>query len=131
MNYINFERKYVSNGIAGSIDTICLWKHQNGSVCEIEQYMTPNYVYMRFENGITVSITMEGSNFKIALDDDFRQRDLGTHPCWNGVNRKLLVKTWIRHILSNRAKPEHLEAIFDVVLNEFDISNKTGASAPY
>ena len=99
MNYINFERKYVSNGIAGSIDTICLWKHQNGSVCEIEQYMTPNYVYMRFENGITVSITMEGSNFKIAL----------------------LVKTWIRHILSNRAKPEHLEAIFDVVLNEFDI----------
>ncbi|WPK17943.1 hypothetical protein [Escherichia phage BYEP02] len=28
MNYINFERKYVSNGIAGSIDTICLWKHQ-------------------------------------------------------------------------------------------------------
>lgn len=51
MNYINFERKYVSNGIAGSIDTICLWKHQNGSVCEIEQYMTPNYVYMRFENG--------------------------------------------------------------------------------
>lgn len=121
MNYINFERKYVSNGIAGSIDTICLWKHQNGTVCEIEQYMTPNYVYMRFENGITVSITMEGSNFKIALDDDFRQRDLGTHPCWNGVNRKLLVKTWIRHILSNRAKPEHLEAIFDVVLNEFDI----------
>ncbi|QXV83072.1 hypothetical protein [Escherichia phage UPWr_E4] len=124
MNYINFERKYVSNvsnGITGSIDTICLWKHQNGSVCEIEQYMTPNYVYMRFENGITVSITMEGSNFKIALDDDFRERDLGTHPCWNGVNRKLLVKTWIRHILSNRAKPEHLEAIFDVVLNEFDI----------
>ncbi|UIU46954.1 hypothetical protein [Escherichia phage EP01] len=122
MNYINFERKYVSNGIAGSIDTICLWKHQNGSVCEIEQYMTPNYVYMRFENGgITVSITKEGSSFKIALDDDFRQRDLGTHPCWNGVNRKLLVKTWIRHILSNRAKPEHLEAIFDVVLNEFDI----------
>lgn len=52
MNYINFERKYVSNGIAGSIDTIFLWKHQNGSVCEIEQYMTPNYVYMRFENGI-------------------------------------------------------------------------------
>lgn len=89
--------------------------------CEIEQYMTPNYVYMRFENGITVSITKEGSSFKIALDDDFRQRDLGTHPCWNGVNRKLLVKTWIRHILSNRAKPEHLEAIFDVVLNEFDI----------
>ena len=121
MNYINFERKYVSNGIAGSIDTICLWKHQNGSVCEIEQYMTPNYVYMRFENGITVSITMEGSNFKIALDDDFRQRDLGAHPCWNGANRKLLVKTWIRHILSNKAKPEHLEAIFDVVLNELDI----------
>ncbi|WP_088209694.1 hypothetical protein [Escherichia coli] len=121
MNYINFERKYVSNSITGSIDTICLWKHQNGSVCEIEQYMTPNYVYMRFENGITVSITKEGSSFKIALDDDFRQRDLGTHPCWNGVNRKLLVKTWIRHILSNRAKPEHLEAIFDVVLNEFDI----------
>ena len=84
MNYINFERKYVSNSIAGSIDTICLWKHQNGSVCEIEQYMTPNYVYMRFENGITVSITMEGSNFKIALDDDFRQRDLGTL-FWLGV----------------------------------------------
>ncbi|QBO62635.1 hypothetical protein G2285_00209 [Escherichia phage vB_EcoM_G2285] len=39
MNYTNFERKYVSNGIAGSIDTICLWKHKNGSVCEIEQYM--------------------------------------------------------------------------------------------
>nr|CAJ1523403.1 Phage protein [Escherichia phage vB_Eco_NicPhage] len=121
MNYTNFERKYVSNGIAGSSEVICLWKHENGTVCEIEQCMTPNYVYMRFENGITVSITMEGSNFKIALDDDFRQRDLGIHPCWNGVNRKLLVKTWIRHILSNRAKPEHLEAIFDVVLNEFDI----------
>ncbi|ELS1646862.1 hypothetical protein R4898_005559, partial [Escherichia coli] len=45
MNYINFERKYVSNGIAGSSEVICLWKHENGTVCEIEQCMTPNYVY--------------------------------------------------------------------------------------
>lgn len=121
MNYINFERKYVSIGAVGSNEYMCLWEHKNGSVCEIDHWVSPDYVYMRFENGITLSITMEGSNFKIALDDDFRQRDLGTHPCWNGTNRKLLVKTWIRHILSHKAKPEHLEAIFDVVLNEFDI----------
>ena len=97
MNYINFERKYVSNGIAGSIDTICLWKHQNGSVCEIDQYMTPNYVYMRFENGITVSITMEGSNFKIALDDDILEK------------LKAIIKSWMSyHLDVGKLKSEDL-----------------------
>lgn len=117
MKYTNFERKYVRTTF-GFESHICLWKHKNETVCEIEMYWETNEVYINLENGITVSIALKGSIIKVSLHDDFRSRDLSTHPCWE-VNRELIVKIYLTQILRNRTTYDHREAIWDVISNEF------------
>lgn len=121
MNYTNFTKTYVSNGFAGSIDNVLLWKHKDGAVAQIDMFWEDNYVFMSFENGITLDISLKGSVIKIGFHDDVRTRDLGTHPSWNGSNRKIMVKLYLRHILSQKTTEEQREAIYDIVLNEFTI----------
>lgn len=119
MNYLNFNRKYV-RGTFGN-DMITLWEHNNGTVCEIEMFWEDNYCFFNFENNITLDVSLKGSVIKVGFHDEVRTRDLGTHPSWNGDNRKLLVKMWLRHILAVRASREVIEAVQDVVLSEFVI----------
>ena len=117
MNFTNFNRKYVQ----GAFDsTVCLWEHKNGTVCEIDMYWTDNYVYINFENGITLDISFKGSVIKVGFHDDVRTRDLGTHPSWNGDNRRTLVKLYLRHILGQKTTEEQREAIWDIVSNELE-----------
>lgn len=117
MNYTNFERKYV-NEIGQS--PICMWKHNNGTVAQIDMYWEDNYVFISFENGPTLDIKLTGSVIKIGFHDEVRTRDLGTHPSWN-TNRKILVKLFLRHILGLKTTEEQREAIWDVVSNEFTL----------
>ncbi|UJJ22201.1 hypothetical protein [Erwinia phage Virsaitis27] len=118
MNFHNFERKYVND--VGQAP-ILLWKHKDGVVAQIDMFWEDNYVFMSFENGITLDISLKGSVIKIGFHDDVRTRDLGTHPSWNSSNRKILVKLYLRHILSLKTTEEQREAIYDIVLNEFNI----------
>lgn len=120
MNYTNFERKYV-NPLFGSLTTICLWEHKNGAVAQIDMYWEDNYVYISFDNGPTLDISIKGSVIKVGFHDAVRTRDLGTHPSWNGDNRKLLVKLYLRHVLGQKTTEEQREAIWDIVSNEFVI----------
>ncbi|BBC78272.1 Hypothetical protein KNT65_gp221 [Escherichia phage EcS1] len=120
MNYLNFERKYVKAN-AWDVSTVCLWKHENGTVCDINMYWEDNYVHVAFENGITLDVSLKGSVIKVGFHDDVRTRDLGTHPSWNGSNRKMLVKLWLRHVLSMKTTDEQREALWDIVSSEFTI----------
>ncbi|ANA49547.1 hypothetical protein BI049_gp186 [Salmonella phage vB_SnwM_CGG4-1] len=118
MDFTNFRRKYVQNN-GWDISTTLLWEHNNGTVAQIDMYWEDNYVFISFENGPTLDVQFNGSEIKIGLHDEVRKRDLGTHPSWN-TNRVLLVKLYLRHILSNKATHEQLEAIWDIVSNEIE-----------
>lgn len=118
MNFTNFERKYVQD--VGQAP-ICLWKHNNGVVAQIDMYWEDNYVFISFENGPTLDIKLKGSTIKVGFHDDVRVRNLGTHPSWHGDNRKTLVKLYLRHVLGLRTTEEQREAIWDIVSNEFII----------
>lgn len=118
MNFTNFERKYVNDVCQAPI---LLWKHNNGTIAQIDMYWEDNYVFISFENGITLDISLKGSTIKIGFHDDVRVRNLGTHPSWEGPNRKVLVKLYLRHVLSLKTTEEQREAIYDIVLNEFVI----------
>lgn len=120
MNFTNFNRKYVQNN-AWDVSTTLLWKHNNGTVAQIDMDYMENYVFISFENGITLDISLKGSMIKVGFHDDVRVRNLGTHPSWEGANRKILVKLYLRHILSLKTTEEQREAIYDIVLNEFSI----------
>ena len=120
MNYTNFNRKYINEN-AWSSSTICLWEHNNGTVAQIDMYWENNYVFISFQNGPTLDIKIEGSVVKVGFHDDHRTRDLGTHPSWNGDNRKTLVKLYLRHVLGQKTTEEQREAIWDIVSNEFVI----------
>ncbi|ARB06001.1 hypothetical protein fHeYen901_228 [Yersinia phage fHe-Yen9-01] len=117
MKYTNFEHKYVQP-IFGSDTYISLWKHKTGVVCDIDMYWESNEVYISFENGITLTIAIKGSVIKVGFHDDFRTRDLSTHPGWN-ADRGLLIKLYLRQILKLRTTYEEREAIWDIVSNEF------------
>lgn len=117
MNFTNFERKYVQNN-AWDISTTLLWKHKDGAVAQIDMDWMENYVFISFENGPTLDIQFKGSEIKVGFHDEVRKRDLGTHPSWNGSNRKILVKLYLRHILGLKTTEEQREAIYDIVLNE-------------
>lgn len=121
MNYTNFNKTYVSNGFAGSSDNVLLWKHENGTVAQIDMFWEDNYVFISFVDGITLDVSLKGSVVKVGLHDEVRTRDLGTHPSWNGPNRKTLVKLWLRRVLGQKTTEEQREAIYDIVLNEFVI----------
>lgn len=118
MNYTNFERKYVNEPHQAPI---LLWKHNNGTVAQIDMDWMENYVFISFENGPTLDIKLDGSTIKVGFHDDVRVRNLGTHPSWDGNNRKILVKLYLRHVLGLRTTEEQREAIYDIVLNEFTI----------
>ena len=121
MKYTNFDRHYVPTGFAGSDQYETLWKHKNGTVAQIDMYWDDNYVFVSFENGISLDVTLKGSVIKVGFHDDVRTRDLGTHPSWNGSNRKMLVKLYLRHILSMKTTEEQREALWDIIENEFTI----------
>lgn len=118
MNFTNFERKYVHDF---DQSPICLWKHNNGVVAQIDMYWEDNYVFISFEKGPTLDIKLEGSMIKVGFHDDVRVRNFATHPSWHGDNRKTLVKLYLRHVLGLRTTEEQREAIWDVVSNEFTI----------
>lgn len=119
MNYTNFERKYAKENSWSS--PICLWKHINGMVAQIDMYWEDNYCFFAFENGPCLDISLKGSVIKIGFHDKVHIRDLGTHPSWNGDNRKILVKLYLRHVLGQKTTEEQREAIWDIVSNEFVI----------
>lgn len=118
MNFTNFERKYVND--AGQTP-ICLWKHNNGTVAQIDMYWEDNYVFFAFENGPCLDVSIKGSVIKVGFHDDVRTRDLSTHPSWNGDNRMALVKLYLRHVFGQKTTAEQREAIWDVVSTEFTI----------
>lgn len=118
MNFANFERKYVND--AGQAP-ILLWKHNNGTVAQIDMYWEDNYVFFAFENGPCLDISIKGSEIKVGFHDEVRKRDFVNHPSWHGDNRKLLVKLYLRHILGQKTTEEQREAIWDIVSNEIKI----------
>lgn len=120
MNYTNFNRKYIQDN-AWDVSTTLLWEHKNGAVAQIDMYWEDNYVFIGFENGPTLDIKLKGSVISVGFHDDHRTRDLGTHPSWNGDNRKILVKLYLRHVLGLKTTEEQREAIWDIVSNEFVI----------
>ena len=75
MNFTNFERKYVHDF---DQSPICLWKHSNGVVAQIDMYWEDNYVFISFENGPTLDIKLEGSMIKVGFHDDVRVRNFAT-----------------------------------------------------
>ena len=109
--YINDPRAW-----AGDYKVIELTMHRNGVKAYVHDYQFEyNNFYIEFESGLNVSITLENGNIQIASDEKFVKRDLKTHQCWNGTNRKTLVKVYIRHILGNISKPEETDYIFDLI----------------
>lgn len=114
MNYLNFNKKFVQ-GTFGS--TVTLWEHKNGTVAEIDMYWEDNYVFINFENGPTLDVQFKGSEIKVGFHDEVRKRDLSYHPSWN-TNRALLVKIYLRHVLSQKTTEEQREAIWDIVSSE-------------
>lgn len=116
MDYTNFTRKYVQNN-SWDISTTLLWKHNNGTVAQIDMDWMENYVFISFENGPTLDIQFNGSEIKIGFHDEVRKRDLSYHPSWN-TNRELLVKLYLRHVLGQKTTHEQREAVWDIVSNE-------------
>lgn len=116
MNYLNFERKYVRDTFNQS--NHCIWKHTNGTECDIDLYWEDNHVYVNFVDGPTLTVEIKGSVIKVGLHDDFRTRDFSTHHSWDGEFRGLLVKIYLRHILGQRTTHEQREALWDIVSNE-------------
>ncbi|WJZ28107.1 hypothetical protein NCTGTJJY_CDS0228 [Serratia phage 92A1] len=113
MNFTNFERKYVVDN-AWDNNTTLLWKHTNGTVAQIDEYLEDNYVFISFENGPTLDVKLTGSVIKIGFHDDVRTRDLSYHPAWIS-NRELLIKLYMRHVLSSKTTEKQREAIWDIV----------------
>ena len=120
MDYTNFKKKYVQDN-AWDVSTTLLQEHKNGTVAQIDMYWEDNYVFISFENGPTLDVKLKGSVISVGFHDDHRKRDLGTHPSWNGDNRKILVKLYLRHVLGQKTTEEQREAIWDIVSNEFVI----------
>ncbi|AHY25188.1 hypothetical protein AVV36_gp222 [Pectobacterium bacteriophage PM2] len=115
MDYTNFTRKYVRSTF-GPETTIELHSHKNGSVCSIDFYWEENSAFIQFENGpaLNVELSFKGL-IKVGFHDDFRKRDLSSHPSWNGKHRNQLVKLYLRHILSLKASVDQIEAVQDIV----------------
>ena len=113
MNYTNFTSEYVKTGCGMNVEFNQIHTHKTGSKCMVEFYGIENSIYIQFENGFTTNVEINGSVIKISLENDYRTRDLSTHPSWN-TNRKTLVRCYLHHILSNRAK-ENIYAIQDLV----------------
>lgn len=116
MNYVNFKRKYIKDN-AWDISTTCLWEHVSGAVAQIDSYPEDNYVFISFENGPTLDIQIKGSVIKVGFHDDVRKRDLSDHPAWE-TRRELLVKLYLRFILSLKTTHEQRDAVLDIVSNE-------------
>lgn len=115
--YKNFTSKYVSNGIPGSIDVIKIYEHKNGVKTSIDYYWEDNNVHMQFESGKAVSVTLNNGFIKIYLADDFRERDLKTHPVWS-TSPTLVLSVYMSHILRSKLSVEELEAVKEFVLSE-------------
>ncbi|AHJ86794.1 hypothetical protein STP4a_197 [Salmonella phage STP4-a] len=118
MDFTNFRRKYVQNN-GWDISTTLLWEHNNGTVAQIDMYWEDNYVFISFENGLTLDVQFNGSEIKVGFHDEIFRRDLSTHPSWK-TNRALLVKLYLRRAIGKRATEEQLEALWDVVANEIE-----------
>lgn len=117
---LNFTKKYINNpnSFAGSIDTIKIYEHLNGEKCVIsfaDMFSdNMNYVFVQFESGRCVSVEVKGFEVKVGTNDDFRKRDFSNHSGMKS-NPHLLVKIYLRHILSRYLTENEREALYDAV----------------
>lgn len=124
MNYTNFTKKFVKD-YRTTFCSIAVHEHNNGTQCTIDNYdenfETQDYVTVTFNSSKTIGITMTNEGvIKIYTDNDYRERDLSSHPSWNR-SRGLLVRIYLHHILSRILTNEELEALRDYVNFNFEV----------
>lgn len=117
---LNFTKKYINNpnSFAGSNSIITVYEHKNGEtvVFDFPDMMSDNmnYIGVFFESGRCVSVEVKDFEVKVGTNDDFRKRDFSNHSGMKS-NPHLLVKIYLRHILSRYLTENEREALYDAV----------------
>jgi hypothetical protein len=119
MRLTNFDRYYIRDEQAsafGYYGTVCMQQHKEGARLHVETVAFENYFMATFTDGLQISIEYKGGVMTLATEDKLRKKDLLNHPGF-AINKELLIRVYIRHVVGRIANEQQIAALVDLALN--------------